>query len=433
MRVTRSWLTIALVVLALVAAASAIVASKLTSPRQAVADAAAPARPVVTSIVESRVLKAQLVVRGDVVAAGRVDVVPSGSSGSLPVVTAVRAHVGDAVGEGDVPVVVAGRPVIVLQGAFPAYRSLSPGTSGPDVAQLQGALVRLGFLRERSADGVYGSSTASAVAALYRKLGFEPALTSPTAEQEIREVRYAVEDAELALERAQATLASATGPDAAAAQDGVVDAERALGRARQALGDVTRTTGVEVPRDEVAFVPQVPATVTNVLGTVGASPESGAPVVSLSSGTLTVRAQLSLDQGELVRTGMEAQILDESTNRVTAARVSTVGVVSADGGSDRQTEVVLSPEDALPAELLGANVRVTIATAATDGPVLVIPVAAITTRADGTTTVRVIRGRTVVRRVEVNPGLTANGFVAVSPVGGVLEPGDRVAVARKSE
>jgi len=40
---------------------------------------------------------------------------------------------------------VSGRPALVLQGAVPAYRDITPGAVGDDVRQLQAALGRLGF------------------------------------------------------------------------------------------------------------------------------------------------------------------------------------------------------------------------------------------------------------------------------------------------
>src|SRR5207244_81786 len=71
-------------------------------------------------------------------------------------------------------------PVLVLQGAQPAYRDLGPGAAGEDVRQLQAALARLGF-DPGALNGVYGASTAGAVAAWYRSAGWTP--LGPTDEQ----------------------------------------------------------------------------------------------------------------------------------------------------------------------------------------------------------------------------------------------------------
>ena len=40
---------------------------------------------------------------------------------------------------------VSGRPVFVLRGAQPSHRDIGPGSRGPDVRQLEVALVRMGF------------------------------------------------------------------------------------------------------------------------------------------------------------------------------------------------------------------------------------------------------------------------------------------------
>lgn len=82
---------------------------------------------------------------------------PPVSVESPAVVTIAPPPVGGEVVEGDVVVEVSGRPVFVLEGTAPMYRSLRPGMSGADVVQLQVALARLGY--EPDADGVFGEAT----------------------------------------------------------------------------------------------------------------------------------------------------------------------------------------------------------------------------------------------------------------------------------
>jgi hypothetical protein len=65
-------------------------------------------------------------------------------------------------------------PVLLLCGATPAYRSLSEGDSGPDVAELNANLVRLGYATQSQLDPSshdFSSATASAVTKLQGKLG----------------------------------------------------------------------------------------------------------------------------------------------------------------------------------------------------------------------------------------------------------------------
>jgi hypothetical protein len=88
-------------------------------------------------------------------------------------VTALPA-VGQVVSEGQVLYQVNGAPVVLLYGATPAYRSLSEGTTGADVAELNAALVALGYATSSDLDpssDYFSSVTATALAGLQAKLG----------------------------------------------------------------------------------------------------------------------------------------------------------------------------------------------------------------------------------------------------------------------
>jgi hypothetical protein len=66
------------------------------------------------------------------------------------------------------------RPVLLLCGSTPAYRSLSEGNSGRDVAELNANLVDLGYATRAQLDpssDSFGSETASALEKLQSKLG----------------------------------------------------------------------------------------------------------------------------------------------------------------------------------------------------------------------------------------------------------------------
>jgi hypothetical protein len=60
-------------------------------------------------------------------------------------------------------------------------------------------------------------------------------------------------------------------------------------------------------------------------------------------------------------------------------------------------------------------------------------VAALSMASDGTTRVQVQGGKGPARYVRVEPGLSAKGLVAVSPVEGELAPGDLVVVGATGE
>jgi hypothetical protein len=82
--------------------------------------------------------------------------------------------VGDRVDCGEVLYRVNDKPVLLLCGSTPAYRALSHGDRGPDVAELNANLVHLGYATRAqlapSSDS-FGSATASALAKLQSKLG----------------------------------------------------------------------------------------------------------------------------------------------------------------------------------------------------------------------------------------------------------------------
>jgi peptidoglycan hydrolase-like protein with peptidoglycan-binding domain len=67
-------------------------------------------------------------------------------------------------------------PVLLLCGSTPAYRSLSNGDSGPDVAQLNANLVHLGYATRAQLDpssGRFSSEAEAALEKLQAKLGVE--------------------------------------------------------------------------------------------------------------------------------------------------------------------------------------------------------------------------------------------------------------------
>ena len=71
--------------------------------------------------------------------------------------------------------------------------------------------------------------------------------------------------------------------------------------------------------------------------------------------------------------------------------------------------------------------RVTVPVESTEGPVLSVPVSALSLAADGSS--RVQRSTDAgLEFVTVEPGLSAGGFVQVTPTQGALEPGDLVVV-----
>jgi peptidoglycan hydrolase-like protein with peptidoglycan-binding domain len=83
------------------------------------------------------------------------------------------ARAAGEVNNGDVVFQVAGAPVRVVAGTVPFYRGLSSGARGADVAQLNEALVALGYLASGNNGDYFGTATYNAVRAWQQALGVE--------------------------------------------------------------------------------------------------------------------------------------------------------------------------------------------------------------------------------------------------------------------
>ena len=97
---------------------------------------------------------------------------PFGVGAASGVLTSLDVADGDTVGVGDRVFSVDLRPVVAAVGQVPAFRDLSQGARGTDVAQVQQLLIDTGFLTG-SADGVFGPATTHAVRAWQASLGVE--------------------------------------------------------------------------------------------------------------------------------------------------------------------------------------------------------------------------------------------------------------------
>jgi len=130
---------------------------------------------------------------------------------------------------------------------------------------------------------------------------------------------------------------------------------------------------------------------------------------------------------------MPVELLDEQTSISYPATITNIAdnaTTGSDGTSGYQATI--TPDTSLPAELTGSNVRVTIAAASSETETLVVPITAISSAADGTTTVAVLAaGSRDPIPVEVTTGISADGFVAIEPVNPAdLHDGDKVVVGR---
>lgn len=121
-----------------------------------------------TGTVERRTLAEHLTASGTIGYAGEATVLArlSGTVTALPAI-------GDVVRRGGRLYAVAAKPVLLLYGSVPPYRTLAEGVSeGVDVEQLERNLVPLGY-SPGSVDEVFTPSTAAAIAAWQEDLGLE--------------------------------------------------------------------------------------------------------------------------------------------------------------------------------------------------------------------------------------------------------------------
>lgn len=357
--------------------------SSIESPADAAARSGPPEPSLILAQVEMRPLSTTIITRGTA-RFGSPQILSLASSifkDGPGIVTSLPAT-GTDINEGEVLMTISGRPVFLLGGAQPSYRDLGPGITGEDVRQLEAALSRLGF-DPGPVDGRFDGATAAAVAALYAGAGFEPVVATEFDLQSIRPLA----------------------------------AELVAGSRAEA--------GVQVPADEVVFAGNPPVRVAE--RTVAVGDERANPLMTVTDAVVAIDGSLSLDEARLVTPDMQVQIDEPDLGIEATGVVSRVAEAPGTDGVDGfhvYFEIVV---DGAPPSIVGASVRITVPIETTGGPVLVVPVSALSLAADGSTRVQKVAGENVVV-VPVDPGLSAAGFVEVAPTGGTLEPGDMVVI-----
>ncbi|WP_239120829.1 peptidoglycan-binding protein [Catellatospora chokoriensis] len=405
----------------------------IKSPQQAAADAAPPAPATLTAEVERRVLVDTVVLRGTVAAGGTFEVTPTSREGREAVVTRVQVTVGSTVKAASTLLEVGGRPLFALPGSIPVYRDLRPGMSGKDVKQLQSALRSVGVDPGES-NGVFGPGTKRAVTKLYQRLSYEPMVegdpqTLVASAEQVRQAKRALVAAQEQLGRllsAQPAPAN-DAADVVQARRTVTYAEEDLATAKKADAEVQARSGPMLPAAEVVFLPKFPARVDALKARVGSAVV--APLITMSSGALVVRAKINPAQRALLREGMPVEITAELLGVTGDGRIESIGDLEADETGTRAHElVVVSAGDPLDPRLAAQDVRLTVRAASTDGEVLVVPLSGVFSGADGKLSVQLLEQGGRLSRVTVTTGVSGDGYVAVTPVDGSIDPGDRVVV-----
>lgn len=262
----------------------------------------------------------------------------------------------------------------------------------------------------------------------------------------IRSDEDAVASAQEALQVAKLSLDEAQkGGDKAQAKLAVDTATATRNAAATAVDTLIAVNGPTIAQGEIVFMPTMPARVQSAVSTLGplaqaasaASPEGSSAnaggLVSLAGGQLIISTSIRSSEAGLTRAGMPVELLDENTTTTYPATISTIAEQPSTGADGQLGfAATITPDQPLPQELSGANLRVTITAASTESESLVVPLAAVSSSADGSTRVSTIdspNGTPV--DVPVTAGLSADGFVAVEPAdAAALSEGDLVVVGR---
>jgi hypothetical protein len=207
-----------------------------------------------------------------------------------------------------------------------------------------------------------------------------------------------------------------------------LDVKMASERAEQATNDLAaarRKLGVQVPIDEVVFLPALPVRVEEVTASVG-HPAVGT-VLTVTDNQLAVDAALPLDAAPLVKEGMPVTIDEQALGIKASGAVDTVATTPGTRGVDGFHIYLGVRVENTPVRLEGFSVRLTIPIKSTSGAVTAVPVSALSLSSDGSSRVQVKNSKGL-EYLTVKPGLSANGFVQVTPVSGSLTPGQEVVV-----
>jgi hypothetical protein len=313
----KTWVLAGAAVLVAVTATGGMVA--MSSAKQATSAAQEPAN---TAKVERGKLSATVFQYGTLTYRARSDGSPySVINRARGTYTELPAD-GDKVDCGDVLYRVNDKPVLLLCGSTPAYRSLSEGDSGADVSELNANLVHLGYaIRTRldpSSDS-FSSETTSALEKLQSKLGEDR-----TGSLDLGQVVFLPEPVRIASVSGELGGSAQPGSKVLSATSDTLEVRVALDPSQQGevkTGDPAQITlpgneSVTGKVDRLGRVAQIPAG------------------QNTSAGDATIPAYISLDDPEKARGLDKAPVQVEITTKGVerALSVPVTAIVGKSGG-----------------------------------------------------------------------------------------------------
>jgi multidrug efflux pump subunit AcrA (membrane-fusion protein) len=245
------------------------------------------------------------------------------------------------------------------------------------------------------------------------------------AEERIRVAEGAVKAARLEGER---SVRAALEQQELAEFDVKVASERAQ-RLNAELAAARAKLGVQVPADEVVFIPSLPIRVNEVTAAVAAN--ASGPVMSVTDNQLSIDSQLPLEAAPLVKPGMKVAIDEQALGIKATGIVETVATTPGTRGVDGYHFYLGVKVETTPVLLAGFSVRLTIPIETSKGAVTAVPTSAVSLAADGTSRVLVERSGKQ-EYVTVQPGLSTGGYVEINSPDGQLAPGQLVVVGYKT-
>ncbi len=459
------WVLVGVAVLALIA--GFVVGSFLKSPDDIASQSAPPPVGLITAAIEARQLTSTVIERADVEFGDPVTVNAAAPAGADTAVVTGRVPKVDAtVSAGTVLLEVSGRPIIVLPGRFPAYRTIGPGSVGPDVKQLRNALKKLGYSAGNGGQ-TYDAALASAVGKLYKKAGYPaPGSQDLALSDAVRNAEDALTDARDAESQTNKQMSDAAQLPAdeqeaalSDAKQALKDAKRGTERAEETLAAAKKAAWTPLPISEVVFVSGLPRRVNTVNVRLGQDLSDDSAIVAaddageassvsgeivLSDTKITATALVTSTEAALLQTGGPAE-LTTSEGTVVKGTIKSICDTSA-AAQDDGTEAVpdcavgitISAKAMRPDTPTG-NMLVTFEVGKSAPDSLVVPVAAVSADSSGATRVEVVEGPLAkdaaaanqpTTMVTITTGLSADGYVEITQSEPTLKAGDLVVVGR---
>jgi hypothetical protein len=217
--------------------------------------------------------------------------------------------------------------------------------------------------------------------------------------------------------------------DVRIAQAQLATAQQTKDRAAKELATLQAKTGIVVPANEVLFFDDTPVRVDDVKALRGTAVTG--PVMTVTTSKLAVDSSVDAVDARLLKVGAKVVIESNEFNVTLPGIITELATTPGTKGVDpTKVYFAATPEASSEVDatsLNGASVKITIPVQSTGKEVLSVPESAVSIGPDGSARVEVEEtpgGAT--RFVTVRTGVSAGGYVAVTPIKGSLKVGDNV-------